>query len=173
MGKYNEVLEKVAKKELYSSIFWVGVLLLIIGIIWVSNYLYFKKMKNRNPKKYHSNKQITIHRQSIYASIILSVICAGLGVFLSFGAANIISDINRDIKENAYVTYDGCYCIDGNIYSSRRNLYTRWLSVDFDNDAYAFIYLNSFFEWISTEEGQFEGTVVYGKNSLIVVDIES
>lgn len=47
MEKYNDVLEKVAEKELYSSICWVAVLFLIIGIVWVSSYLYFKKMKNR------------------------------------------------------------------------------------------------------------------------------
>lgn len=173
MEKYNEALEKVAEKELYFSIFWVVVLFLIIGFIWVSNYLYFKKMKNRHPKRYNSNKQIKIRRQSIYASILLSVICVGLGVFLSFVATDTISDINRDIEENAYVTYVGCYYINSDLYHSRHDLYDKWLSVDFDNDDYAFIYMNSFLEWISTEEGQFEGKVVYGKNSLIVVDIES
>ena len=173
MEKYNEVLEKVAEKELYFSIFWVVVLFLIIVIIWVCNYLYFKKMKNRHPKKYNSNKQIKIRRQSIYASIILSVICVGLGAFLSFDATDTISDVKRDIEENAYVTYVGGYYIDSDLYPSRHSLYDKWLSVDFDNDDYAFIYMNSFFEWISTEEGQFEGKVVYGKNSLIVVDIES
>ena len=174
MEKYNEVLKKVAEKELYFSIFWVVVLFLIIVIVWVFNYLYFKKMRNRHPKKYNSNKQIKIRRQSIYASIILSVICVGLGAFLSFDATDTISDVKRDIEESAYVAYVGGYYIDSDLYPLRHSLYyDRWLSVDFDNDDYAFIYMNSFFEWISTEEGQFEGKVVYGKNSLIVVDIES
>ena len=173
MEMYNEVLEKVAEKELYFSIFWVVVLFLIIVIVWVCNYLYFKKMKNRHPKKYNSNKQIKIRRQSIYASIILSVICVGLGAFLSFDATDTISDVKRDIEEGAYVAYVGGYYVDSDSYSLGHSLYDRWLSVDFDNDDYAFIYMNSFFEWISTEEGQFEGKVVYGKNSLIVVDIES
>ena len=61
MEKYKQVLEKVAEKELYFSIFWVVVLFLIIVIVWVCNYLYFKKMKNRHPKKYNSKKQIKIH----------------------------------------------------------------------------------------------------------------
>ena len=173
MEKYNEVLEKVAEKELHFSFFLVVVLFLIIGIIWISNHLYFKKMKNRTPKKYNSNKQIKIRRQSIYASIILSVICIVLGAFLSFDAIDTISDINRDIKDNAYVTYVGGYYVDGDLYRSRHTMYDKWLTVDFDNGDYAFIYMNSFFERISTEEGRFEGKIVYGKNSLIVVDIEN
>lgn len=103
----------------------------------------------------------------------MTIICIGLGVFFSFDAAETISDINRDIAENAYVTYVGGYYIDSDSYSSRYTLYDKWLSVDFDNEDYAFIYMNSFFKRISTDEGRFEGKVVYGKNSLIVVDIES
>ena len=171
MEMYNEVLEKVAEKELYFSIFWVVVLFLIIVIVWVCNYLYFKKMKNRHPKKYNSNKQIKIRRQSFYASIILTVLCVCLGIFFIFGAAYTISDIDKDIEENTYITYIGGYYVDSEY--MRHALYDRYLTVTFENNDYAILYMNSFFEWISTDKGSFDGTVVYGKNSLIVVDIES
>lgn len=172
MVKYKEVLEEVAKKEMFSAIFWIIVFFIIIGSIWAMNYFYFKKIKKKYPKKYNSEKQVKVRRQCVWGSIALSTICLGLGALLYFIAANTVSDINKDIAENSYITYTGGYYISGHSYYTKYTLYDGWLSVDFDNNDYAYIYIDGFFERISTEEGSFEGKVVYGKNSLIVVDVE-
>lgn len=172
MEMYKEILEKIAKKELSATVIWVTVLFVIIGAIWLSNYLYFKSMKNNYPRKYNSEKGRKVRCQSAWASIALTVICIGLGALLYFDTASTVLDINKDIEENTYITYDGGYYISDVSYHSWYTPYDNWLLVDFDNDDCAFIHVNSFFEWISTEVGQFEGKVVYGKNSLIVVDIE-
>ena len=172
MEKYKDVLEKAARKELSTLIFVALILFLIIGVIWVSNYLHFKKMKKKLHTQFAFPKQIKVRRQSIWASIALTVICVGLMIFFGLDVRNTISDINKDIDENAYVTYVGNYCINSSL-SGRRNsqLYERWLTVDFDNYDDAYIYVNSFFDSLSIEEGEFKGEVVYGKNSLIIVDM--
>lgn len=171
MERYREVLEKIAEAELTSAVFWIVVLSIIIAVIWVCNYFFFKKTKFR--KKYSCEKQRKALRQSVWASIALSVICFGMGAISFFSAVNTISDINKDLEENTYITYAGGYYVGGDSHFSRYTLFDRWLSVDFDNGNNAFIYMDSFLEWISTEEGRFEGKVVYGKNSLIVVGIEN
>ena len=171
MQKYKDVLEKAARKELSTLIFVALILLLIIVAIWGSNYLYFNKMKKKHPTQFASKKQIKIRRQSIWASIALTVICVGVMMFFGFDVRNTISDINKDIEENAYVTYVGDYYINSVISGRRNQLYDRWLTVDLDNYDYAYIYVNSFFNALSMEEGEFKGKVVYGKNSLIIVDM--
>ena len=92
-------------------------------------------------------------------------------MFFCVDVRNTISDINKDIEENAYVTYVGDYYINSVISVRRNQLYDRWLTVDLDNYDYAYIYVNSFFNALSMEEGEFKGKVVYGKNSLIIVDM--
>ena len=92
MEKYKDVLEKAARKELSTLIFVALILLLIIVAIWGSNYLYFNKMKKKHPTQFASKKQIKIRRQSIWASIALTVICVGVMMFFGFDVRNTISD---------------------------------------------------------------------------------
>ncbi len=171
MEKYKEVLEKVAKKEFNTSIIMLAILFLIIVIVWAFNYIYLKRLKNKSHKKYNSKKQVKIRRQSLGASIILTVMCVCLGVLVFVDTADIISNINKDIEENAYITYTGEYYVYGSY--TRHSLYDRWLNVTFENDDYALMYMNDFFERISSDEGSFNGKVVYGRNSLIVVETEN
>lgn len=171
MEKYKEILENIAEKEWSFVIFWVIVLFIIIGAVWIINYFHFKKAKNKFPQKYNSKKQIKVRRQGVWASICLSVICIGMGALLFFDAAKTASDIKKDIDDNSYITYTGGYYIHDAYYT--KYAMDRWLSVDFDNGDHASVYINSFFERISVEEEKNEGKVVYGKNSLIVVDIEN
>lgn len=164
MELYQETLQKVAQKEIATAIFWVVVILLVVAIVWVSNYRFFKKKGN-------SQKQVKMRRQSIWASVALTVICVGFATLLLLNAANTVFDIHQDMEENAYITYVDGYRVTSSGYHSRTTLYDQWITVDFDNGDYGFLYMDSFFEWLTTEEGLFEGTVVYGKNSLIVVEI--
>lgn len=171
--KYKEVLVAVANKEITSTVFWVIVLFILVFIIWASCYFYFKEQKNKNPKKYSLPKQIKARRKSIWAAVALSAICFVAGTFLCFNTISVVSDIKKDIKDNSLLTYRGKYYVTDDSHLFQTISYSKWLSVDFVNGDYAWVYMDSFFEWISTEEGRFDGTVVYGKNSLIVVDIDN
>ena len=167
---YDEVLEKVSQKEISTAIIIAIVLAVIIGTVWCCHYFYFKGLRKKHPKKY-STEHINIRRRSLWASIALTLICVSIGALSIYGVADTISDINKDIEENAYVAYTGNYYVHSDYI--RRTLYDRWLSVTFDNGDYALLYMNSFAEWLSTEEGWFSGTVVYGRNSQIVVSIDN
>lgn len=168
---YNEVLENVSQKEISTAIIIAIVLAVIIGTVWCCHYFYFKGLREKHPKKYTTGRQSKIRRRSLWASIALTLICVGIGALSIYSMADTISDINKDIDENAYVAYTGNYYVRSDYV--RRTLYDRWLSVTFDNGDCALLYMNSFSEWLSTEEGWFSGTVVYGKNSQIVVSIEN
>ncbi|MBQ7817636.1 MAG: hypothetical protein IJ388_02410 [Oscillospiraceae bacterium] len=168
---YDEVLEKVSQKEISTAIIIAIVLAVIIGTVWCCHYFYFKGLRKKHPKKYSTELQIKIRRRSLWASIALTLICVSIGALSIYGVADTISDINKDIEENAYVAYTGNYYVHSDYI--RRTLYDRWLSVTFDNGDYALLYMNSFAEWLSTEEGWFSGTVVYGRNSQIVVSIDN
>ena len=171
MEKYKELLEAVIRKELTVLIDLTVILALIVVFIWVWCFLYFKRMKKRNLRLYNTEKQTKARRQSVYASVALTAVCALLGTFFCFDTANIIADIKKDISLGEFITYDGRYFVDSDY--MRYAPYDRWMSVDFDNGDYAYLYMDNIFEFIKTEEGEFEGSVVYAKNSLIVVDMEN
>ena len=173
METYKEILEKVAEKEWYTMIFYLVILFLITVIVWISVYIYNIKVKKIHTKKFKLEKQIRIRRNNIFASLLLTIICIGLGLGFYFDAADTVKDIKKDIEDESYVTYVGGYYIDSNSYRLKYTWYNKWWSVDFENSNYAFIYINSLAEWTSMKEGQNEGQVVYGKNSLIVVDLEN
>lgn len=170
MQKYADVLEKVAGKEWSSVILLIVVLCVFVAAAWISNHLRFRRMKKKHPAMYESKKQVKMRRQAFWALLAVSFIGVGVGAFACWDTARTVADIQKDIAEKDYITYTGAYYVSDSDYS-RRQLYDRWVSVDLENDEYAFIYMNSWFEWIATGEGDFEGTVVYGKNSRIVVDM--
>lgn len=167
MDVYRDVLEKVARKEIAATIIWVMVTCAVIFLIWTCTYRYYKKQKKR-PKSDSSEKQNKERRQSFWAAIALTVILITFVIWLCFSTADTVSDIRKDVAEDAYVTFVGSYTVRSDHFS-KHMLYDRWVSVDFSNGEYAFVYINNFVEWLSLEEGTFEGKVVYGKNSLIVV----
>lgn len=172
MEAYKGILEKTAGNELGYAILWITVLCVIIGVVWLGGCLYSKQMKKKDPKKYNSKKQEKIRRQSILASAALTVICIAFGAILYSDAANTVSEINKDIEENTYITYTGGYYVSDSTHFMKHSIFNRRLSVNFDDGGSAFLYMNRISERVSSEEGNFQGKVVYGKNSLIVVDIE-
>ena len=70
------------------------------------------------------------------------------------------------------MNYGGEFLIWDDKLHTDKKLYNRWINVDLDNDEVVYLYMDNFFERLITEEGQFTGTVTYGKNSLIVVNID-
>jgi len=171
MNQYQEILEKVAAKEMTVPVILSIILLILLVIIWISSYRHFMKMKKKHINMYKSPKQVKGRKQCFWALIAISVIGVGLSVLLSLDSIDTVSAINKDINENSYITYKGEYYINEDGYTGRSMLYDRWVSVDFENGDCAFLYINDIFEAFGTDRGECSGKVVYGKNSLIVVDI--
>ena len=170
MSQYVQALEKVAEKEMTHTVFYLVILLLITGLIWLCNYQYFKNMKTKHPQMFCSKAQKKIRRRSIWASVALTIICIGSGILLYASAQGTVSDIRKDIEERAFVTYNGEYYVYNGY---NRRVFDKWMNVDlYDGGVSALAYMDSFSEWISTYQGEYEGQVVYGKNSLIVVSME-
>ena len=77
-----------------------------------------------------------------------------------------ISKINLDIDNNSYETYTGDYYI----YTSENvalNNCEFWL----DNGLTVYKKDNGVFKNLTTLNMEYHGTVIYGKNSLIIVDV--
>ncbi len=163
MEKYKEILEEIARKETRLTFFGVLALVVVVALTWISFYLWCRK------KKFNSQKQIKTRRQSTFALITLTVIAVLLAGLTSWGTVKTVSEINKDIEDDAYIEYIGDY----HIYDADFNnmAFDRYLDVSLENGESALIYMNNIFERISMDEGHFEGKVVYGKNSAIVVDI--
>ena len=169
--EYTKVLEKVAKNEIFSTVFWMIVLLVIILVIWISNYFYYKKQKKKT-LNFSSPKQVYARRKGFWASVALSVICFAMAALLCFGTVSRVSDIQKDIEDEAFITYSGKYYVTDNVGIFDKLYSSKWVDVSFENDDYALMRVDNFFELLSIEQGAFDGKVVYGKNSLIVVELE-
>lgn len=171
MNEYQEILEKVAVKEMTVPIILSIILLILLVIVWMSSYRHFMKMKKKHINMYKSSKKVKGRKQCFWALIAISVIGVGFSTLLLLDAVDTVSAINKDINENSYMTYKGEYYINEDGYTVRYMLYDRWVSVDFENGDWAYLYINDVFEAFGTDRGECSGKVVYGKNSLIVVDI--
>ena len=170
MEAYQEILEKIARRELVSAIFWIAIIILLLVIVTWRSYIYFRKMKSQESLKHE--KMIKSRWKCIMALICLYVIFGGIAFVMGYSAKSSIDDINKDIENQAYLNYGGEFLIwDDKLHTDNR-LYSRLIDVDLDNGVVVYLYMDNFFERLITEEGQFTGTVTYGKNSLIVVDID-
>lgn len=163
MEKYKEILEEIARKETRLTFFGVLALVVVVALAWISFYLWCRK------KKFKSQKQIKMRRQSMFALIALTIIAVLLGSLTSWGTAKTVSEINKDIEDNAYIEYIGDYYIYDGAFHNRA--FARYINVALENGKTVTTYNNNIFEAILGDRGQSEGKVVYGKNSLIVVDI--
>lgn len=171
MEQYNNILREIADKETMLSVILIIILMVILVLIWGLLYHRCVRMKKRNGV--YTLKQIKLRRSYLTASIALSCICVVLGGLIIADSAVMACDINKDIEQGSYVTHTGGYRIKKDAYLSRKLLYDRWLSVEFDSGDMVSIYTDNVSEALRTQYGEFNGTIVYGKNSLIVVDITS
>ncbi len=172
MEKFQIILEKAARQEIAVAVVWVAALLGVVALIWIGQHLAFRKQKHKAPGAYAAEKQKKLRRQSIAAATCLTVVCLGLGTVLVVGTADTVSDIRRDLEEEAYDTYCGTYHIYDESTLSKYPLYCRWNKVDLENGAYAYLYMGSIAQWLTTDFGTFEGELVYGKHSRLLVRIQ-
>ncbi len=169
MNEYSKDLEAILRQEWLSSAIWIALLCAVIVIIWISNYVYYKNQKKKAPHKYHDKKQIKKRCRAIWAAVALSVIAVAAGFLVCSEPLSIQPQIRKDIDESSYTMYSGHFYVD--TYSYNR-VYDKWVGVELGNGEWTFIYMNDVFESILTDRGDLYGTVIYAKNSKIVVDIK-
>ena len=171
MQNYTDILNAVAEEETVKVIITNICLLGIVIFIWIFNYFYCKRHKGKNPKLYASEKQKSDRRKAVFAIAVVSAVCVVIGVIGSLGNIDTVSEINKDVSEQSYVTYNGEYRVMRGS-ESENELYNKWASVYLKSGEAVLIHIDSFEEYLLLEDGRYNGRIVYGENSGIVVEIE-
>lgn len=171
MAEYQEALEKMARQEYLSAVFWSVLLLAIIVVVWVSYCAYSKKDDKKKVPQRKLAKFLTLCRQSLGASIAATVISLIIGIVLWLGTEQTVSDIQKDIRAESYITYHGEYRIEDPFHFGTRGSFGADWTVELDNGDYAFVYIAHIGERATLQEGSFNGRVVYGEHSRFVVEI--
>ncbi|MBE6924960.1 MAG: hypothetical protein E7466_06995 [Ruminococcaceae bacterium] len=167
MDKYAHILQDALQEEASDLVFSVVLLFLIVAVAWIAMIAYAWKVKNQDSERYYSQWEIRIRRRGWLGCLGLTLLCSGLGVVFSIGRWNTIAEIRQDLIDESYIVYEGKGDIRGDTINSRYSVDDGWLTVDLDGDKYAFLDMDVF----SCSKGEFQGRLVYGENSLIVVDI--
>lgn len=169
MKNYVNELEKVLRSEWITLIFWLAILVLLAVIIWIVNYRYFKKEFQKHNKPAKIKQTEIAYKKSKWACLALSVVMAGIGFLFALLNLDTIKEINKDISNKSFKTYNGGYYVE---YDFSSKHYPKTLAVYLDNGETAYIYNRNFIEYLLTESGEFSGRVVYGESSSIIVEID-
>ena len=167
---YIETLEKVCRSELINTLFYSIILITITIAIWIINYFYFKKKFKENNKKGYLKGLKSAYKNSIKACIVVTLIFIAIAIVFVLLGYNSIDQINKDIEQNSFEIYNGNYYVD---YDFNAKSYPKYLDVYLENGEVISVYNKNFIEYLLTENGAHTGKVVYGKNSLIVVDMDN
>ena len=169
MEHYQEKLEYIIRQERISGGIWLLMLSAVLVALWVCHWLYFRK-KKQHPKAYASKKQTAVRRQTRWACAALTAICIGFGAVLWWQSASTVIRIRQDIEQHAFVTYEGDFYIS----EGRDN--GRWIPVELDREDLAYTSVmwrtRHIGERLTMDRGHFNGKIVYGKNSLVIVDMQ-
>lgn len=173
MEQYRQILENAARSELRVTVLYSVLLVAVSAAIWICWHFGSLKIKAKteSSRKKRAN-QSKILRQSTWAAVALTGICLVIGGVMWGSAVAVRRNIRCDLAQDTYETYTGVYYIEDYASVSKSRLYDRWTTVEFENGGVGYLYINSPLKWLQTEYGTFEGTVVYGRNSLIVVDLQ-
>lgn len=173
MQQYDDILRKVSAKEITMAVILTVILSVLFVLTAVRSYRYYERVKKKHKSTRNAEKQMKVKKQHLAALIALICIAVGFGGFVIADAAVTACNIKKDVKQRSYVTYTGEYRVRKGVSSRHGALYNKWVSVELDNLDAVYIYIDDLPEALGAEYGQFSGTVVYGENSLIVVDIIS
>lgn len=166
---YVEELEKVARSEWLSTLFWAAVLIILAVIIWIVNYRYFKKEFQKHNKPAKIKQTEIAYKKSKWACLCLTIIMALIGTLFTLLNVDTITDINKDIELNSFKVYNGGFYVE---HDFNTKSYPKMLSVYLNNGDTAIIYNRNFIEYLFEQSGEYNGRVVYGENSGIVVEMK-
>lgn len=163
MDSYDEVLLKIILKEKIFLACLLFVMLVILFFVWKRCYKKIKKSKIADENTISKPKAIL---KSVIAPILVTCVFAFSFTAAAKSQLKNISKINSDIDNNSYETYTGDYYI----YTSE-NLALNNCEFWLDNGLTVYKKDNGIFENLTTLNMEYQGTVIYGKNSLIIVDV--
>jgi hypothetical protein len=170
---YIEELERVLRSEWIFSCFWIALLIIMAIVVWIANYRHFKKMFQRHKSPARIKKIKEDYKKSKWACVALTAFMIGLAALFFNLNLSTIKGIKKDIENNSFETYNGGYFVEYDLRPHRKSLYPREVSVYLDYGETVYIHNRNFLEYLKVESGEFNGKIVYGENSLIVVDIDS
>ena len=158
LDAYNEVLLKIVLKEKIFLAIFSFIIFLILFFVWKSCCKGFKKSKTAG--------KMTL-KSFICGVIVTSILILCFTAFAKFKLDD-ISKMNLDIENKSYETYTGGYYIYTSGSTNANNC-----EFFLDNGITVYKKGNSVFKNSTTLNTDYHGTVVYGKNSLIIVDVEN
>ncbi len=169
MQNYAEILSTINQKELSELVIALIIIFLIIAFGWFYNILYYKKKKKKNPKKFKSKKYVRERCRVFVCCIALTVICASFGVLRLTEYLHTSIQIKKDIENESYVIFNGNYSIrDAH---PLLHGFERWMVIEMYDGKYAYVRMDNVFDWLLLDEKDHKGKIVYGENSLVVVDV--
>ena len=142
------------QKSLYFACFLLGVALVLLFLVIA---IRFKKETKPN---------------RVMMCSIAVLLCTGFGLMLFFGSRN-HTMLQADLEQKAFVTYDGTFTHD----EYQRDSFYRRVTIVLDDGTEETLYYPDYGNQYQLHDqsemipaGQFTGTLVYTKNSRIIVD---
>lgn len=170
MQKYAEILSLIVQKELVELTIAIIIIFLIIAITWSSNIIYYHKKQKKNPRKFSSKKYVKERRKVFWSCVALTVILSLICALQLTGYLSTSAEIKQDIENQSYIIFNGDYSItDVNLLHYG---FERWEKLEMEDGKYAYVYNDNIFDWLSTDEKEHKGKIVYGENSLVVVELQ-
>lgn len=165
MENYISILEQIARRDLIFGIFGFVLCIAVVFGVWGS---FFYRITKKTGKKRMTNKKKRERKRDILKSILVNFVATILMALFAIGFVSLSqwdqNNYKTDIEQKTFVTYQGDYSIETNRVGRRYHQYVvlpngHNIRLDF---------IKHF--WL--KDGEYTGTVAYGKNSNIVVYID-
>ena len=161
---YVEQMQSLINKTIIDIAIIYALIITVIGVVWVAPFCYYKKKKDKQ-------KNTKIFKKSLIAQASITVICLLLSL-ITISSFQDINNMKKDIESNSFVTYVGDYDID-NTYHFSFSVSELWfdlraVDIEGENEPLWFDMTSN-----NTIDVHDTGTIVYGKNSRYIVEIES
>ncbi len=170
MQKYAEILSSIIQKELVELTIALIIIFLIIALAWSYNIIYYHSKQKKYPRKFSYEKYVKERRKVFLCCVALTVILSLICALQLTGYLSTAAEIKQDIKNESYLIFNGNYSItDANML---HHGFERWEKLKMEDGKYAYVYNDNIFDWLSTDEKEHKGKIVYGENSLVVVELQ-
>ncbi len=161
---YIEQMQILINKTIVDIVILLSLIIIIIGVIWITPFLYYKRKKDKQ-------KSVGIPKKSLIAQASITVICLLLSL-IPITSFQDISNMKKDIENNSFVTYVGDYDIDYTYHfsfsASELWFDLRTVTVEGEEDPLYFDMTGNI-----GMDVHGTGTIIYGKNSRYIVKIKS
>ena len=164
---YSDILNKIAFKEIISLLLVIIILFSLITVVWIVSFKSFKK----NHRFQHNELKKQNKKKCIIGLIFLTVFSISIVLFCLFDNIKYLHKIYKDINEESYVTYSGSYYMASSAIDANPPAPTT-IDIYLENNETLYLYVD-LLQWAFTIDGEYTGQIIYGKNSLIIVDMKN